>query len=233
MIDNKKILALIPARGGSKGIPDKNIIDLNGQPLIAYTIIEAKKSKYIDKLILSTDSKKIANIALNFGCDVPFMRPIELAQDNSKTIEVIIHAIGYLKSIGDNYDILLLLQPTTPLRNVYDIDNAIELFTKQKYKSLASISPVNDHPILIRTIDNNNNVMKKLLNQSSTIRRQDMPDYYRVNGAIYANLISEISKETSFNDNNIGFIMPKERSVDIDDYVDLKLAKEYLKIMEV
>ncbi len=231
MIDNKKILALIPARGGSKGIPDKNIIDLNGQPLIAYSIIEAKKSKYIDKLILSTDSKKIADIALNFGCEVPFMRPIELAQDNSKTIDAVVHAIDYLKSVGDNYDILLLLQPTTPLRTVGDIDRAIELFTNQNYKSLASISPVNDHPVLIRTIDNNY-YMKKLLNQSSTIRRQDMPNYFRVNGAIYINLISEITNETSFNDNNIGFIMPNERSIDIDDYVDLKIAEEYLIRME-
>lgn len=117
-----KILAIIPARGGSKGVPRKNIRDLAGKPLIAWTIEEAKKSKYITRLILSSEDEEIIEAAKKYGCEVPFVRPIELAQDNTPGIEPVLHAIE--KCPG--YDYVLLLQPTSPLRTVEDIDGCIE-----------------------------------------------------------------------------------------------------------
>ncbi|MCR5420660.1 MAG: acylneuraminate cytidylyltransferase family protein [Lachnospiraceae bacterium] len=223
MYNNKRILGLIPARGGSKGIPHKNIIDLCGKPLISYSIEAGLKSKYIDSVIVSTDDKEIAAISRSYGAEVPFMRPEELAADTSKTIDAILHAVNSLKSMGREYDTLVLLQPTQPLRTFEDIDNALNKYMENKCIPLVSVSPVNDNPLLIRSIQNDRLI--PLLNASSTCRRQDMPEYYRVNGCIYINEISEINENTSFNDNPLPFTMTREHSVDIDELSDLALAK--------
>lgn len=229
MIEGLKVLALIPARGGSKGIKNKNIINLCGKPLISYTIDTAKSSKYIDDIIVSTDNEKIAKVSRRYGAEVPFMRPDVLAQDKSKTIDAVIHALETLKSINRCYDILVLLQPTQPLRTTEDIDNALEHFIKNNKESLVSVSEVNDHPILIRSIDENNRLVP-ILTQNSTIRRQDMPKYYRVDGCIYINKIDEINNNTSFNDNICPFIIDKSHAVDIDEISDLILAKYYIDL---
>lgn len=228
MFGKQKILALIPARGGSKGIKDKNIIPLAGKPLIAYSIEAAKKSKYIDNIVVTTDSEKIAEVAKQYGARVPFLRPTELAADTSKTIDAVLHAVKTLTSMGENYNTLVLLQPTQPLRTADDIDRAIELYYKNGENGLVSISPVDDSPLLIRSIGDDGKLIN-LLSQNSTCRRQDMLDYYKVNGCIYINKIEEIDKNTSFNDNNVPFIMPKEHSVDIDELSDLWMAEYYLK----
>ncbi len=228
MYNNKRILALIPARGGSKGIKGKNIINLAEKPLISHTINAALNSKYIDTLVVSTDSIEIARVAEVYGARVPFMRPKELAEDTSKTIDCVVHAIRTLSEMNEDYDVLVLLQTTQPLRTSVDIDEAIELFFLNGEKSVVSISEVSDNPVLVRYLDENNN-LQKLLNTSSTCRRQDMPKYYRVNGCIYINKVSEISYDTSFNDNTVPFIMNKEHSVDIDDMSDLWLAEYYMK----
>lgn len=228
MFGKQKILALIPARGGSKGIKDKNIILLAGKSLIAYSIEAAKNSKYIDSIVATTDSEKIAEVAKKYGARVPFLRPPELAGDTSKTIDAVLHAIKTLKSMGENYDTLVLLQPTQPLRTTDDIDRAIELYYENGENGLVSISPVNDSPLLIRSIGADGKLVN-LLSQNSTCRRQDMPNYYKVNGCIYINKIDEINENTSFNDNKVPFIMDKEHSIDIDELSDLWMAECYLK----
>lgn len=228
MFNNQKILALIPARGGSKGIKDKNIVFLAGKPLIAYSIEAAKYSKYIDDIIVTTDSEKIAEISKQYGASVPFMRPAELATDTSKTIDAVLHAIRTLETMGKEYDVLVLLQPTQPLRDNKDIDEALEVYYKNKEGGLVSVSLVDDSPLLIRSI-NKDGTLVNLLSQNSTCRRQDMPEYYKVNGCIYINKIDEINENTSFNDNKIPFIMTKEHSVDIDEVSDLWIAEYYLK----
>ncbi len=227
MYGNRKILALIPARGGSKGIPHKNIIDLNGKPLIAYTIDSAKKSRYIDNIVVSTDDQNIADVSKKLGAKVPFIRPTYLAADESKTEDVVLHALQYLENNGESYDVLILLQPTQPLRTEDDIDKALELFEKLDEQSVVSISEVSDNPILIRRLGEGGQ-LEKLLKRSSTCRRQDMEAYYRVNGAIYINRINEISENTSLNDNCIGFLMDRSHSIDIDTYEDLDWARFYL-----
>jgi CMP-N,N'-diacetyllegionaminic acid synthase len=224
MIEGKKVLALIPARGGSKGIKDKNIYNLSGKPLISYTIETALMSNYIDSVVVSTDSNKIRTVALQSGARVPFLRPKKLASDTAKTVNAVIHAVKILSDMGEIYDVLILLQTTQPLRNCADIDGALEIFIKNGYRSLASVCEVDAHPLLIRTMKTNNELVR-MCNMSSTVRRQDMEKYYHVNGAIYINKISEINEDTSFNDNEVGFVMPKTRSIDIDEPIDLVIAE--------
>lgn len=227
MFENKRILAIIPARGGSKGIPHKNIIDLCGKPLINYTIEAALGSKYIDYVIVSTDDQEIAKVARYCGAEIPFMRPAEFADDTSKTIDAVLYTVSELENIGEKFDILVLLQPTEPLRTAGDIDGAIDRYFECGCHSLVSVSEVDDHPILIRSVEENQ--LKPLLNGSSTCRRQDMPIYYRVNGCIYINAISELNRKTSFNDNTVPYIMERSHSVDIDELSDLALARYYIE----
>lgn len=221
-------MAVIPARGGSKGIKNKNIIDLNGKPLIAYSVFAAKQSKYIDRVVVSTDSEKIAQVAEEHGADVPFLRPAELASDTAKTIDAILHCVKELKKRQDEYDVLVLLQPTQPLRTSQDIDRALEIFCANGMRSLVSVREVEEHPILVRTIDKDG-ALKPLLAMNSTVRRQDMPKYYLVDGSIYINKIEDINENTSFNDNEIPYIIKAEHSVDIDEMRDLQIAELYLK----
>ena len=227
MFDDHKILALIPARGGSKGIKNKNIIDLCGKPLIQYSIDAAKNSKYVDDVVVSTDSELIAEIAKKIGADVPFIRPAEFAQDKSKSSDVVIHAVNALKQMGREYDCVVFLQPTQPLRTSEDIDNSISIFYRNNRKSVLSVCEVENHPLLIRTIENGE--LKSLLNVNSSVRRQDMPKYYCVNGCIYINAIEEINSNLSQNDNLMPYIMDASRSVDIDELSDLDLARHYLE----
>ncbi|MCI9443084.1 MAG: acylneuraminate cytidylyltransferase family protein [Ruminococcus sp.] len=229
MKSNKKFLALIPARAGSKGIKDKNIIDLKGKPLIAYSIEAAKRSKYIDRVVVSTDGDDIASVAKDWGADVPFLRPDYLASDTAKTIDAVLHCIQELEKSGEKYDYLVLLQPTQPLRQGFHIDEAIEKILELEAQSLASVSKVKEHPVLIRTISENGE-LRNLLDCSSTVRRQDFPDYYRVNGAIYINKINEnLNEQTSLNDNVLPYEMSHEYDVDIDELLDLKIAELMLE----
>jgi CMP-N,N'-diacetyllegionaminic acid synthase len=231
MYKNKKILAVIPARGGSKGIPEKNIIDINGRPLIDFTIGESLNSEYIDRVIVSTDSEKIAEISRKCGADVPFLRPKHLADDQSKTIDVLIDLVKQVSlTDGVCVDYIILLQPTQPLRKAFHIDEAIEQIINNNYKSLLSVSLVDDHPILIRTI-NNKGALENLLNTNSTVRRQDFPMYYKVNGAIYINKIDEdFNENTSLNDNIFPYLMEKKYDLDIDEPFDIEILKMKLSL---
>lgn len=228
LINGKKVLAIIPARGGSKGIPKKNIIKVDGKPLIQYTIDAAKGSKYIDEIHVSTDDCEIANVVNALGIQVPRLRPSELAQDESKTIDVMLDVFHFYKIQENYFDVVVLLQPTQPLRKAYHIDEALEVYIKHDEESVVSVSLVEEHPILMREIDENSR-LKPLLNESSTVRRQDFKPYYIVNGAIYVNKVSELTVSTSLNDNIQSYIMNRRYHVDIDTYEDLKIFELLLK----
>lgn len=229
MYKNKKILAVIPARGGSKGVPFKNIIEVGGKPLIKYSIDCAKESKYIDRTIISTDSLEIKRTAENYGGDVPFLRPKELAQDTSKTIDCLVHAVNWLKERGEEYDYLILLQNTVPLRKGWQIDEAIEKLFNSNERSLVSVTEVDEHPILMRTL-NENDTVKNLLNMNSTVRRQDFPKFYKVDGAIYIQKLDEnFNLETSLNDGKLAYVLDRKYSTDIDNYLDIKVIEYYLE----
>lgn len=222
----EQVLALIPARGGSKGIPGKNIKELAGKPLITHTIEAARSCLCLDDVLVSTDSEEIAETARKFGAWVPFLRPEKLANDTAKTIDAVLYTLHRLAKEGKEYEYVVLLQPTSPLRSGEDIEGAIKL-ALETGEDVVAVSEVTDSPILMRTCDNRGK-LTPLLSGSSTVRRQDMPVYYRVNGSIYVNKVSSLTEETSLNDNPIGYIMPRERSVDIDESVDFAVAEYFL-----
>ena len=195
MYENKRILAVIPARGGSKGIPRKNIKEVHGHPLIAYTISEARASSYIDDVVVTTDSVDIAAVSRRYGASVPFMRPPELSGDNARSISALVHAVSTLEDMGERYDTVVLLQPTSPLRRAIEIDEALEVFFNHGEMGLVSVSQVTENPILTRRFDRFG-VLHPLLPMSSTVRRQDMPAFYHVDGAIYINKSSDINSNT-------------------------------------
>ena len=231
MFEDKKILVLIPARGGSKGIPGKNIKELHGHPLIAYTISEALNSKYVDDVVVSTDSPDIARVSRLYGARVPFMRPAELSGDKAKTVDALVHAVKTLQDMGDVYSAVVLLQPTSPLRRSNEIDEALEVYFDHGEMGLVSVCLVAENPVLTRRFDKYG-VLHPLLPMSSTVRRQDMPSFYHVDGAIYINSVSDISSELSLNDNPIGYQMPEGRSLDIDEIEDFIRAEEILRKLD-
>lgn len=227
MIEGKNVVALIPARGGSKGIKGKNIKPLREHPLIAYTIAAARTSAYVDAVVVTTDSAEIASVARAYGAEVPFLRPAELARDTSKSIDAMVHALGCLDDMGRHFDIAVWLQPTSPLRRASEIDGALDTFVSHGCLGLASVREVEENPVLTRSLDRSG-VLHPLLPMSSTVRRQDMPAFYHVDGAIYINRTDDVSLETSLNDNPIGYVMPAKRSVDIDRIEDFMQAESLL-----
>lgn len=222
------ILALIPARSGSKGVPHKNIKELKGKPLIAYTIEAAKKSKYLknENIICSTNSNKIAEIAKSFGANVPFLRPERYAKDESSSISVAIHAINHMKkSLKKEYEYIMLLQPTSPLRKPEHIDESIKMIEKDnKWDSVISISTPQNLPYNMKMIDKKGLLKDFIRNDYQ--RRQEMPEVYCTNGAIYLTKIETVLEENSFfGDSSKGYIMQKEFSIDIDDKFDWKICE--------
>lgn len=217
------IIAIIPARGGSKGIVGKNIKLLNGKPLICHTIKEALKSKYLGTIFVSTDNPKIAEISKKCGANV-IERPPELAADDSSTIDAIYHAIDIIKC---NYipDIVVLLQPTSPLRSTNDIDAAIELFLNMDCDAVISMCKV-EHPLYWYFKIENDDLKPLFGDEYLKMRRQDLPDVYRPNGAIYITTVKNLYKNNGFYcDKSVPYIMPPERSIDIDEEIDFKLAE--------
>lgn len=228
MIGTHSVLAIIPARGGSKGIPHKNIVLTGGKPLIAHTIEAAKNCPCIDKVLVSTDDKEIAQVSRAYGADVPFLRPDYLSSDTARSIDAVLHAISFCAGHDRPYDIAVLLQPTSPLRTGEDITHALDYFIEHNCDSLLSLSELEEHPILTRQIDAETKRLKPLLSMKSTVRRQDMPPYYHVNGAIYINYCRDLTADTSLNDNHYGYVLPFPHGLDIDTPQDLELASFYL-----
>lgn len=225
-----KILGVITARGGSKGIPGKNIKLLGGKPLIAYTIEVSKKSKLLSHLIISTDDEEIAMVAGRYGVEVPFMRPREFADDKAPHLPVMKHAIEFMeKQEGIVYDYVVILQPTSPFRTVEDLDGTIQKLIDTKADSAVSVSeiPGGWHPVKIKKLEGDK-LLPYCMPEEEGIRRQDLPVAYKRNGSVYAmkrNII--MVNNRLFGDNVVGFITPKERTVDIDTPVDWVLA-EYI-----
>ena len=227
MYKGKTVLGLIPARGGSKGLPRKNIKPLLGKPLIAWTIEQALVSKYLDRVVVSTEDKEIAEISIKYGADIPFVRPKELAEDNAKGIDVVLHATDWFreKDKRKQYDLIMLLQPTSPLRITEDIDKAIEFLFLKEAKAIVSVCEVDHHPLWANTLSEDgcmkNFIRKEIMNKN----RQELLKFYRLNGAIYLAYCDYIKEQESFfGEGTFAYIMPRERSIDIDSDLDLKLA---------
>ncbi len=229
MFEGKKILAIIPARGGSKRLPRKNIMPLFDKPLIAWSIEASLKSKYVDNTILSSDSQEILEVARAFGANTPFVRPKELAADDTRSIDVVIHALNFYKEVG--YDYVILLQPTSPLRDENDIDSAIEHFFNKNATSVIGVCEVEHSPLWSNILDDTLSMNNFLNDKYNNSRSQDLPTYYRINGAFYMSEVSSVLKnETFFVKKDIyAYVMSQEHSVDIDTFLDFITAESILK----
>jgi CMP-N-acetylneuraminic acid synthetase len=227
-----KILALIPARGGSKGVPGKNIKPLAGKPLIAYTIEQAHKAKNITRAILSTDDNDIATVAKSYGLDVPFMRPPSLATDSAGTLDVIKHALQELQSKDEHYDAVCLLQVTSPYRPDGAIDEAIELFVKHKPDSLVSVRKVPDeyNPHWTFEIDDNDRLHIATGEKTIIPRRQELPPAYHRDGAIYITTTDcIINKNSILGDDIIAYPIDSPELINIDTMRDWEKAEKFFK----
>lgn len=216
-----KILALIPARGGSKGIPRKNIRSLAGKPLIAWTIEAALRCPALSSVVVSTDDPEIAAISAQRGAEVPFMRPAELAQDDTPGMAVVLHALQKLPE----FDAVLLLQPTSPLRSSADIDAILAMAAEQQAKCIVSIAEPPHSPYWMVSLNQDQRI-KKIIDLPDVTRRQALPLAYAINGALYFARCDWLRDQQSFlTDDTLGYVMPPERSLDIDTPLDWKIAE--------
>lgn len=223
------ILAIIPARSGSKGLKDKNIRKLNGRPMIAYTIEAAQKSGVFKDILVSTDSEEYAEIARKYGAYVPFLRSEKSSSDKASTNEVIEEVLMQLEGMGKIYDEIMILQPTSPLRDENDIKEAAELFRNKNANCVVSMCECEHSPLLSRKLNDENN-LDGFLSDLKILRRQDMGAYYRLNGAIYMLNVNYFLKYKDFyKKDSYAYIMDKFKSVDIDDIFDFKFAEFIIK----
>jgi CMP-N-acetylneuraminic acid synthetase len=221
------IVTIITARGGSKGLPGKNIKIFAGMPLIAWSIIVSQKFSDATRVIVSTDNKEIADIARRYGAEVPFMRPQELASDTADSVDVVLHALDWLRAHESCYpEMVLLLQPTSPLREVADIAAAINIQREMNADSVVSVCDATCPPQWLRTIDVSTGRLLALSNSQELRRRQDTPKLYQLNGSI--NLIKSNvlrDKRTFYPEKTYPVVMPRERSVDIDSAFDFHISE--------
>jgi CMP-N,N'-diacetyllegionaminic acid synthase len=223
-------IAIIPARSGSKGLKDKNIKLLNGKPLIAYTIEAALSSCVFDDVVVTTDSEAYAKIARKYGAAVPFIRDERLSGDTATSYDVVVDVFNKLRE--KNYDNLMLLQPTSPLRSSEDIKNALQLFLNKKANAVVSMCEVDHSPIFTGMVSDDLNI-DGFIKEGTSYRRQDLPRYYRINGAIYLAKVDYYIENTDlYRQNCYAYIMKKENSVDIDDKLDFIFAETLLKNKE-
>jgi len=223
MYKNKTFLAIIPARGGSKRLPNKNLLPLKGKPLIQWTIDAAKKSKYIDAITISSDNEQILDIA-NKNCLIAIKRPLFLSTDEANTSAAVLHV---LESLDDRYDYLILLQPTSPLRKTEHIDKAIEFLFERNADAIISVCEAKHNPMWCNTLPEDLSMVDFINKHIKEKRSQDLPKYYELNGAIYIVKTERFFKEKTFfiSDKVYAFIMDKFSSVDIDEEFDFKFAE--------
>jgi CMP-N,N'-diacetyllegionaminic acid synthase len=232
MLENNTFLGIIPARGGSKRLPNKNIKKLINKPLIAYTIEAAKDCPYIDELMVTTDSMKIKKIAEKYGVNVPFLRPKHLATDTASSFDTVKHTINFYKyKLNRKFDYFILLQPTSPLRTTKNIDAAMHFLFEKKADAVISISKMEHNPLKSNTVPKNLSLKNFQPDHVKNKRMQDLETYYRENGAIYILNIDRFLREKTYfiKDNIFGYIMKQRHSIDIDTKLDFLFAETIIK----
>ena len=225
MFKNKSILAIIPARGGSKGVTRKNMREVGGKTLLQWTVDQAQQSRYLDRTILSSEDPEIIDHAKLLGCEVPFIRPSDLSLDETPSIEPVLHALDQCAG----YDYVVLLQLTSPLRLAVDIDSCIEHCINSAAPSCVSVTSANHPPEWMFTLKKDL-VLEKVMPDSMPLRRQDSKPVFTLNGAVYVARIKDLQSNKSFiMANTMGYTMPVERSLDLDTEYDFFLFESYLR----
>lgn len=230
MLSQFHITAIIPARGGSKRLPRKNVKSLQNKPLIAWTIEAASRSKYIDSVVVSTDDQEIKQVAENSGASVPFIRPDNLSNDTASSFDVIKHAIKFL-NIDRPHHLIVLLQPTSPLRTTEEIDSALEFFDFKKAAGVVSISECEHSPLWSNKLPEGNSLANFIRNEVKGKRSQDLPKYYRLNGSIYIYEVEQLLKNDHifYNEQVYGFETDALSSIDIDTELDFLIAEAIMR----
>ena len=220
-----KTLGIIPARGGSKGIPRKNLKNLGTKPLIGWTIEQALGAVLLDDVFVTTEDDEIATVAQRWGAKVPFTRPKELAQDTTPGIDVILHALDY----AQNFQRIVVLQPTSPFRTSADIDGIIQYCNDRRAPSAVSVTPASKHPFWSYYLEDE--ALVPLINSDATKKtRQELPEAFNLNGALYLAEIEWLKQtKTLLHDTTLGYVMPPERSIDLDTELDWKWAEFLLE----
>ena len=222
-----KAIAIIPARSGSKGLPNKNILQLNDKPMMAYTIEACLESGCFQRIHVSTDSEEYAQIAIKYGADVPFLRDPALATDQATTEDVIRDVLEKYRKVGEEFEVFGIMQPTSPLRTA--LEKSFQLFREKNADSIISVCPMEHSPLWSNQLGEADS-MYQFLNVQTNQNRQQFGQYYRINGAIYLMRISKYSSHTAlYGEKSYAYRMPKERSIDIDDEMDLEIAKVFMK----
>lgn len=222
MLSGKKILAVIAARGGSKGLPRKNLRNLAGKPLIAWSILEAQKSRFIDSLIVSSEDDEILSVAQEWGAEVPFIRPAELAQDDTPGTAAVMHAVLELPG----FDLVVLLQPTSPLRTALDIDLCIKLAVSNQAVSAVSVTQTEKSAYWTCTIDQASRINFLFDEKAMQQRRQQLPETFVLNGAVYVADIQWFKQSNKLvSDDTLCYEMPRARSIDIDSEIDFVMCE--------
>lgn len=225
-----KVHALVTARGGSKGIPRKNVLPVGGKPLIAWTIAAALASRGVDRVIVSTDDAEIAEVSKQHGAEVPFLRPAEIATDSATSLDVALHALDWLAQNGGEPDYLLLLQPTSPLRQAGDIDGAIDLAREHNADAVLAVCEASPHPYLARRIAPDGTLADFIELAKKPSRRQEYPDAYMLNAAIYLNRPASLRTTRMFQPPGaLAYVMPLDRSLDIDTPWEMRIADLILR----
>ncbi|MDP2849425.1 MAG: acylneuraminate cytidylyltransferase family protein [Humidesulfovibrio sp.] len=228
MYKGKRILATISARGGSKGVPGKNIRDLGGLPLIAWTIREARRSAMIDRLVVSSDDEGILAVARSHGAETPFVRPAELARDDTPGVDPVLHAVEALKP--EAYDYVVLLQPTSPLRTVEDIDGCIAACLDGGHPCVLTVTQPEKSPYFMFTMAEDGRMSPVIAQESYHTRRQDLPRVFAPNGAVYVADCQWLARTRSYlTPETRGFEMPRDRSQDVDDLLDFDICELLLR----
>ena len=222
MINGETVLAIVPARGGSKRLPRKNLLPLHGKPLIVWTIEAGLKSEYVDKLVVSSEDPEILDIAKHSHAET-IERPAALARDDTSTFNVV---EDILIRVGADFDILVLLQPTSPLRTQTHIDQAFSLMVKKKADAIISVSSPDHSPLWANTLPNDDNMESFISDKLKHLRSQDLPQYFQINGAIYICRSKRLLEEKSFflKQKIFAYRMSRRDSIDIDEPIDLELA---------
>lgn len=225
MFADQRVLGLIPARGGSKGLPGKNLAPLHGRPLIAWTIAAARSSGYVDDVVVTTDAEDIARVALAEGARVPFRRPARLAADEASMNDVIAHALDELSREGNEYRWLLLLQPTAPLRTVENIDEAFKRLAESGGDAVVSVCEVEHSPSWMGQLPGDGNMASFVDDVASRANRQQLATHYRLNGSIYLAAVDYWRAHGGFlGPGTYAYIMRQDESVDVDTSLDLEIA---------
>ena len=234
MYKNNSILAIIPARGGSKRLPNKNILPLCGLPLIAHSIA-AGRHPYIDRIVVSTDSQQIADIAAQYGCPVPFLRPAELSNDTASSVDVVLHVLDELQAQGEEYDAVVLLQPTSPLRTADMVGEAIAYYHDTQAQSVVSVCAVDHPPQWSNTLPDDQAMDGFIRPEVQGLRSQDMQQQYRLNGALYISDVKALRATKSFinEQGTRAFLMDRNVSVDIDEKTDFHIAEALMDTLPV